>query len=124
MRFTLQPPLHQMALVFPALLVSALPVALSANPEQPGVTLPPASLYDARPAEPTVLAPVTAQAAPATTPAAPPPAVIAAPTPPPAAPATAASPGPPTAQQAAATPPNRGTGAGSRGCPGTPRRKT
>src|SRR5262247_2125271 len=103
MRSTLQPPVRQLAIVFPALLVTALPAALSANPEQTVHTLPPASLYDARPAEPTVLAPVPAQTAPAaTTPAAPPPPVAAAPTSPitPAAPATAASPAPPVAQQA------------------------
>jgi len=109
MRFTLQPPLRQLALVFTVLSVIGLPAALSANPEAPGVTLPPASLYDARPAEPTMLAPVPAQAPPAaTTPAPPPPAAAApvAPAPAPAAApaAAAASPPSPTAQQAATAP--------------------
>jgi outer membrane protein OmpA-like peptidoglycan-associated protein len=89
MRFSLQPSVRQLALVFPVLLVTALPAALSANPESPGVTLPPASLYDTRLAEPTVLPPVPAQAARApATPAVPPPSVA----PPPMSPAPTVGP--------------------------------
>ncbi|HXX10901.1 MAG TPA: OmpA family protein [Burkholderiales bacterium] len=98
MRFTLQLPVRQLALVFPTLLVTALPVAIGANPEQPGVSLPAASLYDARPAEPTVLGSVPAQTAPSA-------AVPALPTPPVAAPTAAVSPAPVAAPAAASSAP-------------------
>ncbi|HXX11178.1 MAG TPA: hypothetical protein VEK05_06630, partial [Burkholderiales bacterium] len=98
MRFTLQPPVRQVALVFPALLVIALPVAIGANPEQSSVSLPAASLYDARPAEPTALGSVPAQTAPSA-------AVPALPTPPIAAPTPAVSPAPAAAPAAASSAP-------------------
>ena len=87
MRFTLHPPVRQLALAFPALLVTALPAAISADFDKPTLVLPPASLYDTRPAEPTVLAPAPAQVTPAAQTAAAPPVAR-----PPAAQAQAATP--------------------------------
>ncbi|HTS52900.1 MAG TPA: OmpA family protein [Burkholderiales bacterium] len=101
MRFTLQPPARQIMLAFPVLLAS-LPAAMSAEPDQPGLMLPPASLYDAaRPGPPTLLtpAPTPAVEAPA---AQPPVAKAAEPAPP--TPSVATRPAPAATPQAAGQP--------------------
>ncbi len=79
MRSTLQPTVRQLTLAFPILL-TALPAALSAGPDQPAAVLPPASLYDAaRPGQPTFSAPAPSVSTPSgEAPAAPPPAANAA----------------------------------------------
>lgn len=98
MRFTLQPTVRQLTLAFPILL-AALPAAMSANPDQPPLVLPPASLDDAtRPGQPTLLAPAPSVPTPAVETPAPPAAKAVEPTKP--TPAVEAKPAPAATAQA------------------------
>ena len=100
MQYRLKPTVRHLALAFPALLI-ALPLAMNAAEDKPGVALPPPSLYDVPPARP------AAQAMPDSAPAAKPvaPASVAAPAPTAAKPAAAPKPAPaPVAAKAAPQP--------------------
>ncbi|PWT75389.1 MAG: hypothetical protein C5B46_02650 [Proteobacteria bacterium] len=99
MRFTLKPTVRHLTLAFPALLI-ALPLAMNAAEDTPGVALPPPSLYDVIPPKPASANPDvgTAPAAKSAAPAA-----AVAPAPAPAKPVAASSSPAPVSKAAAST---------------------